>query len=80
MAEKVVVYSSSYCRNCKALRRFLEEHQVPFEEVNVEEAMDRFLPVAQATGQQVLPTVDVDGQYLVNPSLKELAGAVGVDA
>ena len=79
MAEKVIVYSSSYCRNCKAVKRFLEEHQVPFEDVNVEEAMDRFLPVVQATGQQVVPTVEVDGKYLPNPSHQELAAAIGIE-
>ena len=63
-----------YCRTAK---RQLAELGVPYEEVDIEEAPDAGAQLEQWTGgYRTVPTFNIDGQILVNPSRAELERAV----
>ena len=34
---QVLVYSASWCRDCREAKRFLESHNIPYTEVDIEE-------------------------------------------
>ena len=55
----------------------MAELGVPYEEVDIEEAPDAGAQLEQWTGgYRTVPTFNIDGQILVNPSRAELERAV----
>jgi thioredoxin reductase (NADPH) len=68
------LYSTRWCPDCLRTRRWLTDHRVDFEEVDVDEnprAND--LITQYGYGRRVLPTLDVDGRIYINPKPEELA-------
>jgi mycoredoxin len=57
------IYTTSWCPDCRQAKQFLEEHQLPYEEFDIE--MDlraaRFVKDAN-DGERKVPTFDVDGR------------------
>ena len=73
MADTVKVYGADWCEDTYATRNDLDGLGVPYHYINVEQD-----PEAQAWvkrqngGKQKTPTVDIDGQILVEPDEREL--------
>jgi len=62
MAKKIIVYTTPWCRDCKAAKRFLGERGIAYEEVDIEahpEAADIVMRLND--GMRKVPTLDVDG-------------------
>ena len=38
--DKIVVYSADWCSGCVSAKRFLEEKNIPYEEININENPD----------------------------------------
>ena len=56
-------YTTSWCPDCRQAKRFLEEHQLPYEEIDIEADLRAAKFVKQANdGKQKAPTFDVDGR------------------
>lgn len=75
----VALYSTRWCPDCLGTRRWLTEHRIDFEEVDVDEnprAND--LITRYGYGRRVLPTLDVDGRIYINPKPEELTRIFGV--
>lgn len=56
----LTIYSKDNCSQCSFTKRFLSDHQVPYQEVNVledQEALDHI----QSLGFQSLPVVEAPG-------------------
>ena len=76
---EVIVYGSRWCGVTMMVRRHLDRAGVPYRFVDWEAA-----PQARAQlewlagGRLASPTVTVGGQILVQPSLRELDGAVSL--
>ena len=73
MPERVVLYGTSWCPDCKRTRRWLSEHGIGFEEIDVEanpEAND--LITRYGYGKRVIPTLDVDGRIYIDPKPEEM--------
>lgn len=73
-------YTTHWCPDCLRAKSFLREHQVPFDEIDIErdESAVR-LVMEQNGGKKRVPTFEVDGAFYGNPSIPELARIVGVD-
>jgi glutaredoxin len=62
MAKKVVVYTTPWCRDCKAAKRFLEERGISYEEVDIERTPEAAEIVMKLNdGMRKVPTLDVEG-------------------
>ena len=65
MAKKIVFYTTSWCGDCKAAKRFLEERGISYEEVDIDQ-----LPAAAGIvmklndGMRKVPTLDVEGSIV----------------
>lgn len=62
MAKKIVVYTTPWCRDCKAAKRFLVERGIAYEEVDIEthpEAADIVMRLND--GMRKVPTLDIEG-------------------
>ena len=74
------MYSTTWCGDCRRSKRFLEAHQIPFEEINIDEdrqAAEVVLTINK--GARSVPTIIFpDGSVLVEPSNLALAGKLGI--
>jgi len=57
------IYTTSWCGDCRQAKRFLEEHKLAFEEIDIAEDLRaaKFVKVAN-NGKRKVPTFDVDGR------------------
>jgi len=62
VGKKIVMYTTPWCRDCKAAKRFLAERGVPFEEVDIEQRPEAAQIVMDLNdGMRKVPTLDVEG-------------------
>lgn len=74
----VTMYSTTWCGYCRRLKRQFEEAGIPFREVDLDEEAHHGAKIEAATGgYRTVPTVEVDGELLVNPSIREVQHALG---
>jgi mycoredoxin len=62
VGKKIVMYTTPWCRDCKAAKKFLAERGVPYEEVDIEQRPEAAQIVMDLNdGMQKVPTLDVEG-------------------
>ena len=62
MAKKIVIYTTPWCRDCKAAKRFLGERGIAYEEIDIEQHPEAAGIVMQLNdGMRKVPTLDVEG-------------------
>ncbi len=62
MAKKIVIYTTPWCRDCKAAKRFLGERGIAYEEVDIEQRPEAAEIVMRLNGgMRKVPTLDVEG-------------------
>jgi thioredoxin reductase (NADPH) len=76
----IVMYGTSWCRDCKRSKQFLGDQRIQYTWVNIEhdqEAMDYVERINE--GRRSVPTIVFpDGDVLVEPSNAELAAKLGL--
>ncbi|HZU78129.1 MAG TPA: glutaredoxin family protein [Dehalococcoidia bacterium] len=76
-APPVVVYGTSWCAASQMVRRYLDRLGVPYRYVDLEYDPGAAARLRWLTGGTVShPTVYINGEYLVEPSLSELRWAL----
>ena len=60
----VVVYSAYWCPDCRVAKRFLQEHNVPFTEVDIESTPGAAEEVVARTGKRAIPQFVIDGEWV----------------
>ena len=80
MPDKIVVYGAYWCPDCRRSKRFLSEHQIDYEWVDIEQNADAQAYVEKINdGKRIIPTIEFeDGSFLVEPSNAELAKKLGL--
>ena len=76
-SETVTMFSTAWCGYCRRLKRQMEEAGIPFTEVDLDDDAshdDRI--IAKTGGYRTVPTLEVNGQLLVNPTLREVQSAL----
>ncbi|HEV2580528.1 MAG TPA: mycoredoxin [Ktedonobacteraceae bacterium] len=73
--QKIVMYVTTWCGDCRMAKRWFDSHNIPYEMVNIEEDDDAAAYVAKVNrGMRSVPTILFpDGSVLVEPSPRELA-------
>jgi mycoredoxin len=80
MPSQVTFYTRPRCPYSFRLRRALRHRGLPFQEVNIREDPAAAAAVrAVADGNETVPTIEVAGRWLVNPSAEEVCAAAGFD-
>jgi len=77
--ENLTVYLTSWCGDGLRTLRFLDTHDIRYQVVNIdenEEAEELVLRVNN--GMRSVPTLDVDGRYITEPSSRELREVFGI--
>jgi len=71
--KKILMYTTSWCRDCKAAKKFLIEKNIPFVEIDIEQQPDAARIVMKLNdGMRKVPTLDIEGTIVsgdgFNPS------------
>lgn len=62
---KVIIYSTHVCPYCVLAKNFLEEHNIEFEEVYVDDNPEKAKEMMKKSGQMGVPQIEIDGQMVV---------------
>jgi mycoredoxin len=76
--QKIVVYATTWCGDCRMAKRWFDSHNIPYKWVNIEEDDEAAAYVVKVNrGMRSVPTIVFpDGSVLVEPSPRELANKV----
>ncbi len=73
----VAVYGSRQCPDTTRALAWLDGNQVPYEFKDLDESPELEGYVAELNnGKREIPTIQIDNEILINPSEKELRGAI----
>ena len=75
----VKVYSTPTCAYCHALKEFLKEHQIEFEDIDVSQDQQAAEELVQKTDQYGVPVVDIDGQIIIGFDQKKIRQALNIE-
>ncbi len=77
MSEPITMYSTVWCGYCRRLKRQLDEAGIAYREIDVDQEQGYDERIIAATGgYRVVPTLDVGGRLLVNPTLGQVVEAL----
>jgi len=79
-AQRIIVYGTYWCPDCRRSKKFLGEQFVPFEWIDIEQDREAEATVLRLNeGKRIIPTIVFkDGSFLVEPSNAELARKLGL--
>lgn len=80
METTITVYGAYWCPDCRQSKRFLSEHQIAYDWVDIEQHDEGRAYVEKLnSGKRIIPTITFpDGSFLVEPSNAELAKKLGL--
>jgi len=62
---EITVYTTSTCPYCDMMKNFLEESNLPYKEVNVQQDQIAANRLVETTGQMGVPQTEVNGQWVL---------------
>jgi mycoredoxin len=60
----LTLYSASWCRDCREAKRFLAKHNIPFNEIDIEEVPGAADAVVANVGKRAIPQFVIDGKWV----------------
>ena len=60
----LLVYSASWCRDCREAKRFLNQHNIPFTEIDIEATPGAAEDVIENVGKRAIPQFVIDGKWV----------------
>ena len=80
MAE-IQVYGAPWCPDCRSSKKFLGEHRVEYDWIDIDQDADglRFVEELQNGGRTIPTVIFADGSHLLEPSNEELAVKLGLN-
>jgi glutaredoxin len=61
---ELLVYSASWCRDCREAKRFLAAHSIPFTEIDIENTLGAVEAVIAQTGKRAIPQFVLNGKWI----------------
>lgn len=75
---EVKVYSTPTCVYCHALKEFLREHNIPFEDIDVSQNQTAAEEMIRETNQFGVPVIDIDGQAIIGFDREKITRALEI--
>jgi glutaredoxin len=60
---KVEVYTTAWCRDCRAAKQFLDANGIAYTEINVDSDPTASAEVMRHAGKRAVPQLVIDGQW-----------------
>ncbi len=61
---ELLVYSASWCRDCREAKRFLAQHSIPYKEIDIESTPGAADEVLRNVGKRAIPQFVLDGKWI----------------
>ena len=61
---QLTVYSAFWCPDCRAAKRFLEKHNIPYNEIDIERTPGAAEEVIRNTGKRAIPQFVINGRWV----------------
>jgi glutaredoxin len=61
---EIVVYTAFWCPDCREAKRFLQQHNLPFKEIDIEQTPGAAEEVVKRTGKRAIPQFVIDGEWV----------------
>jgi mycoredoxin len=61
---ELIVYSSFWCPDCRTAKRFLDEHKIPYKDIDVETTPGAIEEIVRHTGKRAVPQFVIDGEWV----------------
>lgn len=78
MEHEVIVYTTPTCPWCQVVKRYLEERNIPYREVDVSTDMEAAMEMIRKSGQQGVPVVEIDGEIVVGFDRERIDALLGL--
>lgn len=72
-AKKIRLFVKPYCGWCDKAERWLDQHEIDYETVDVMADENAYDEMIQLSGQELAPVIDVDGKILADFGPEQLA-------
>ena len=77
MNKKGTIYSTSTCPFCTRTKKFLQDNNIDFEDIDVSEDHAKLEEMIKKSGQMGVPVLDIEGDIIVGfdkEKIKEVLG------
>src|ERR1700692_1890539 len=61
---EITVYSAPWCSDCREAKRFLDQHKLPYKDINIETTPGAADEVVKRTGKRAIPQFVIDGEWI----------------
>ena len=61
---QVTVYSAFWCPDCRVAKRFLDEHKIPYTNIDIETTPGAADEIVKHTGKRAIPQFVIDGEWV----------------
>jgi len=61
---ELLVYSALWCPDCRTAKRFLQEHKIPYKDIDIETTPGAADEVVARTGKRAIPQFVIDGEWV----------------
>ena len=78
MANKIKVFSSPFCAYCTALKEFLKEHNIEFEEFDVSQDDKARDEMIEKSKQMAIPVTEIDGEIVIGFDRGKIINLLGI--
>lgn len=59
----VTVYSTAWCRDCRAAKQFLDSNGIPYSEIDVDANPAASAELVRRVGKRAIPQLVIDGEW-----------------
>ena len=61
---ELLVYSATWCRDCREAKRFLAKHNIAYKEIDIEATPGAADVVLEHVGKKAIPQFVIDGKWV----------------
>jgi mycoredoxin len=61
---QILLYSASWCRDCREAKRFLEKHNISYTEIDIERTPGAVAELIEHVGKRAIPQLVIDGEWI----------------
>ncbi|MCL4425414.1 MAG: NrdH-redoxin [Firmicutes bacterium] len=74
----VIVYTTPTCRFCAAVKRYLQERNITFRDIDVSRNPAAAVEMVRKSGQQGVPVIDINGKIIIGFDKPKINSALGI--
>jgi len=61
---QLILYTAFWCPDCRTAKRFLDQHHIPYTEIDIETTSGAAEEVLRHTGKRAVPQFVIDGEWV----------------